>query len=100
MFEVDLAQSRIVSSSGRGSVVSDGGGGRGGGDGAEKRFLVVVKEWPPSRKLNKTVRYILSNWTYLRWPLEAGPAREAFYHKLRHSILKTGGGGGEQSPRL
>ena len=89
MFEVDMARERME-------------GGRGD-------FLVVVKERPPKRRMNRTLAHILDNWTYLKWPgsgEEKGEekkgeeeARQVFYMKLKHSILR-GGGGGEPSPRV
>ncbi len=49
-------------------------------------FLVVVRDKPPS--LNKTLKTILSNWTYLKWP-DLPEEKEEFYLKLKSSILKS-----------
>ncbi len=82
MFEVHLAQDRLHSAAGAGAGAKD--------------FLVVVQEQPPKRRLNKTLAHILNNWTYLKWPgqKEGKAAKDAFFMKLRYSILRGGGGGG------
>ncbi len=76
-FEIDVAHKRFIEEEGK------------------DFFLVVIREVPKKSAMDKSLKLLLSEWTYLKYKGDSERQRKEFFQKLKESISKHSNDGSD-----